>query len=377
MSKTTIPPNVRRDLWILSGGRCEFRGCPERIDQHFLTGQRVNLGEYCHIIGDSPRGPRGDRKRSAILAQDPNNLILCCKRCHKTIDDGNLAGEYPEALLQRMKQEHEQHVQRLYDATHVKRSLPFIVTGRINRTPTSIPVDSARAAVLRKTDYTRFPSHAEEIIDLNQIPYAEDEPPYWDAVKRQIDDTMDSFLRRITDRHIHHLDLFALAQIPALAYIGARIGDRVPVTVHQPQREPLERWLWPDKSGNSPPVFSYRLPAAEKVSQLAVTFSMSGVVRMEDVERSLVGVPLATFSVTSPSTALVDSDAVYQAFVKSWRDFQTELHQRYGRIEKLHVFPALPISLAVELGRCVLPKVIPQIQMWDYVKGEFVRALSW
>lgn len=376
MSKTYLGADVRRDLWILSGGRCEFRGCNEPINRNFLTGQKVVLGQYCHIIGDSDNGPRGDPTRSSALAQDPANLILCCARCHKTIDDGALAKEYPEHLLLAMKRDHELHIQRLYDATGVKRSTPFIVTGRINRTPTSIPSDIARAAVLKKSNYTRFPSFEEEILDLNQIPFDEDEPAYWAAVKRHTDDAMHSFLRRVTDRKIHHLDLFALAQIPTLAYIGSLIGERIPVTVHQPQREPLERWSWPEHPAPTP-IFSYTLPEETLAGELAVSLSMSGVVKPEDIKRALPSVPLASFSVTNPTTSLVDSEAVQQGFIKAWRELQAELHQRHGRIAKLHIFPALPASLAIELGRCVLPKVIPQIQMWDYVKGNFVESLSW
>lgn len=376
MSKTHIPANVRRDLWVLSGGRCEFRGCNMPIDHNFLTGQRVVLGEFCHIIGDSDQGPRGDKARSAGLARDPGNLILCCARCHKTIDERKLEAEYSEARLQSMKRDHEQHVQRLYDATNVKRSVPFIVTGRVNRTFTSIPTNAARAAVLRKTDYTRFPSHAEEVIDLNHIPCTEDDPLYWQTVKQYIDDTINTLLRRVADRETHHLDIFAIAQIPALSYIGALIGDRVPVTVHQPQRGPLDKWDWPTNPATPSPTFTYTFPEG-KVEELAVIFSISGVVRPEDVTRALPGVSLATFTVPTPSTSLVDSEEVQHNFVKAWRAFQAELHQRYGRLAKLHVFPALPASLAVEMGRCVLPKVIPQIQMWDFVKGNFVPALSW
>lgn len=377
MSNTYIPVDVRRDLWVASGGRCEFRGCNMPINRNFLTGQRVVLGEYCHIIGDSDQGPRGDAKRSAALAQDPANLILCCAKCHKTIDEGKLEDEYPEARLLSMKREHEQHIQRLYNATNVKRSIPFIVTGRINRTLTSIQTDIARAAVLRKTDYLRFPSHEEEVLDLNHIRYTEDHPLYWASIKHEIDDMLNAFLRRVSDRQIQHLDLFALAQIPALAYIGALIGDRVPVTVHQPQREPLDRWTWPTNPAVPAPVFSYTFPEQISIEEMAVSFSISGAVRAADIERVLPTMPLATFSVANPSTAVVDSEAVQQGFVKAWREFQTELHQRHGRLAKLHVFPALPISLAVELGRSVLPKVIPEMHIWDFVKGEFVPTFSW
>lgn len=377
MSRTYIPADVRRDLWIASGGRCEFRGCNKPIDRNFLTKEGVVLGEYCHIIGDSAIGPRGDAERSAELARDPQNLILCCTGCHKTIDDNQLAEAYSVARLIAMKREHEQHIQRLYDATGVSRSIPFIVTGRIRGTPTSIHVDAARAAVLRKTNYARFPSYDEEVLDLNEIPGQESDSLYWDATKTRIDRMIDGLLGRVTDRKIEHIDLFALAQIPSLAYVGFRLGDRVPLTVHQPQRAPLDRWDWPASPKMPTANFAYHIPPEVPDGELALCISLSGFVREEDVTRALPNVPIATLSVQEPSPTLVDCAAVQHEFSSVWRSLLNELHQRHGRIDRLHLLPAIPASLAVELGRSVHPKVRPEFVLWDYVDGRFFRTISW
>ncbi len=377
MSSTYIPADVRRDLWIASGGRCEFRGCNKAIDRNFLTRQRVVLSEFCHIVGDSSLGPRGDQAKSAELAKDPQNLILCCTGCHKTIDDNRLAPTYSVPLLLAMKREHEQHVQRLYDATGIVRSIPFLVTGRIKGTPTSIQVDVARAAVLRKTRYVRFPSYEEEVLDLNEIPGNESDSLYWEATKARIDRMMDGLLDRVTDREIEHIDLFALAQIPTLAYVGFRLGDRVPLAVHQPQRAPLDRWDWPALSETPLPIFTCQIPPGIPTGELAVVISLSGSVRHEDVTRALPGIPVATLSVENPSPSLVDREAVQHEFSNVWRGFLAELHRSHGRIKTLHVFPAIPASLAVELGRSVHPKVRPELNLWDYVDGQFVKAISW
>lgn len=377
MSSTHIPIDVRRNLWIASGGRCEFRGCNKPVDRNFLTKERVVLGEFCHIIGDSSIGPRGDNEKSAELAKDSQNLILCCTGCHKTIDDNHLAEAYSVPQLISMKREHEQHIQRLYDATGVTRSIPFIVTGRIRGTPTSIPVDAARAAVLRKTNYTRFPSYEEEVLDLNQIPGQEGDSLYWDATKARIDRMVDGLLERLTDRKIEHIDLFALAQIPTLAYVGFRLGDRVPLTAHQLQRAPLDRWDWPTSPQTPAAAFAYQIPQGVSGGEVALRISLSGTVREEDVARVLPNVPIATLCVENPSPALVDCEAVQQEFARTWRSLLNELHQSHGRLDRLHVFPAIPASLAVELGRSVHPKVRPEFIFWDYVDGNFLRTISW
>lgn len=74
--RASIPDKVRAQLWVAAGGRCEFKGCNKPLDRNVLTQQALFLGQHAHIIGDSPKGPRGDRVLSKKLALDPTNLML-------------------------------------------------------------------------------------------------------------------------------------------------------------------------------------------------------------------------------------------------------------------------------------------------------------
>jgi hypothetical protein len=76
--RANISKDVRRDLWIAAAGRCEFRGCNKPVDRDFLTKGRCNVGEYAHIVADSPDGARGIPGESERLAKDPGNLMLAC-----------------------------------------------------------------------------------------------------------------------------------------------------------------------------------------------------------------------------------------------------------------------------------------------------------
>lgn len=333
------------------------------------------LGEYCHIIGDSADGPRGDSARSKALAADPANLILCCAACHKTIDDSKLQAGYSEALLIEMKREHEQHIQRLYDAKDVKRSLPLIITGRIAGTPTSVNVAHARYAVLHKTGYSRFPSHTEYVISLNEVGIGEKDEFYWPIAKRAISGQFDNLLTITRDSHIEHVDIFGLAQIPVLMYAGFRLGDRIPATVHHAFRDQDNKWLWPVRE-QPETVFSYTLPDVTNVTELALAVSLSGAVREEDVEKAVPGVPIAILEAATKSPFVISKETDLAAFVSAWRALLAEIHQRYGHI-KLHVFPAAPNSAAFEMGRCVHPKVMPAVKVWDYIEGKFSSAIEY
>lgn len=375
MSETNLSKDTRRDLWIKAGARCQFRGCNKPIDRNFLTQERVVLGQYCHIIGDSPDGPRGDSDRSKALAADPANLILCCTSCHKTIDDSKLEAGYSEAVLVEMKREHELHIQRLYDAKDVKRSLPLIITGRIAGTPTSVNGAHARCAVLQKTGYSRFPSYTEHVISLNEVGLGEKDEVYWYVAKKAIDVQFDNLIALNRDSHIEHIDVFGLAQIPVLMYAGFRLGDRIPATVHHAFRDQDNKWLWPVRE-QPETVFSYTFPDATNVTELALVVSLSGTVRAEDVEKAVPGVPIAILEAAAKSAFVISKETDLAAFVAAWRALLAEIHQRYGHI-KLHVFPAAPNSAAFEMGRCVHPKVMPTVKVWDYIEGMFSSAIEY
>ena len=40
MRRPTIPQDIKRELWIKAGGRCEFRGCNKYLYKDGVTKQR-------------------------------------------------------------------------------------------------------------------------------------------------------------------------------------------------------------------------------------------------------------------------------------------------------------------------------------------------
>jgi hypothetical protein len=50
---------------------------------------------------------------------------------------------------------------------------------------------------------------------------------------------------------------------------------------------------------------------------------------------------------------------------------------RNNGYRRIHVFPAMPLSLSVELGRQLLPKADPSVTVWDFQdSSHFIRALE-
>jgi hypothetical protein len=82
--------------------------------------------------------------------------------------------------------------------------------------------------------------------------------------------------------------------------------------------------------------------------------------------------------VASPHNDVVKSRRQTAAFRSLVRTTLEQIKAAHGRGEMLHLFPAMPVSLAVELGRVRMPKVDMPWIVYDQVnsQGGFVRALS-
>ena len=99
-------------LFALSGNRCAFPGCPERlVYQEEGDENSVVLGFRAHIIGDSRRGPRGESELPDEQRAHHSNLVLLCGSHHKIVDD--LPEIHTAPRMREMKRAHEARMLRL------------------------------------------------------------------------------------------------------------------------------------------------------------------------------------------------------------------------------------------------------------------------
>jgi hypothetical protein len=91
-----------KNLFALSGNRCAWPGCSERIV--CLESGKV-FGEICHIRSGATDGPRYDPDYPLEKINKPENLLLMCPPHHKDIDSDD--GIYPTAAILDMKTAHQ------------------------------------------------------------------------------------------------------------------------------------------------------------------------------------------------------------------------------------------------------------------------------
>jgi hypothetical protein len=96
-------------LWGRAANRCAFTNCKrELVIDSTETDDESLVGEACHMIAESPQGPRGDSLLTDEQRNRYDNLILLCAVHHKVIDDQPTT--YPVSKLKEIKQAHENWV---------------------------------------------------------------------------------------------------------------------------------------------------------------------------------------------------------------------------------------------------------------------------
>jgi hypothetical protein len=378
MSKTKIPPPAVLEVWLRAGGRCEYPQCNAALWRDDITLTQMNRAYLAHIVADSPKGPRGDPVLSAELAKDPSNIMLLCDAHHRLIDKTDVEG-HPVELLRQYKAEHEDRIERQTGIQTNLRTELLLFGTKIKERSGPVNYVDARDAVLPN----RYPASESGIpIDLAGIEIAEGDSEFWTAVPKIVERTLARFLHDgvgPTGRPINHLSVFALAPIPLLIHFGKCLGDTIPADVFQRHRSGAP-WRWEPLKDEG---FDYTIftpdPAETHGGRIALNLSLCGVIHDTEIDRAMgARVPTYTFTIAEPRRDFLRAQEQLELFRREWYALLGQIRGRHGEDCEIHLFPAIPVSVAVEIGRSLLPKADPRIVVYDADKehGGFHPTLT-
>lgn len=364
-NRANIPKDVRRDLWIAAAGRCEFRGCNKPVDRDFLTKARCNVGEYAHIVADSPDGARGIPGESERLAKDPGNLMLACFGCHSRIDRNGKNSEFTAEQLRAMKREHEVRIERIYSATGTKDSLPILMTFPIGTHKPSVTLGQVHHAMLRNSDFTCFPGADHVVIDKSDFDIQDDDPDFWRRADTALVQLFDRRIQPAIDARngAAHLTIAAFAPIPMLMKLGALVGDKVEASILD---LPTEQWLWDQRPDCLAPKFTYTVPDTLP-REVAVMINISNIAQLP------AGMRAVEFRAVEPNRGIIRTEAHLLDFRREFNAFLLNLNRSGAQV--IHLHPATPLSASVEIGRLLLPKVFEEVHIWEWRAPRWLRAL--
>lgn len=365
-----IKNEVQRLLWGIAAGRCEFEGCNKLLYQHEVTGASENLAEKAHIYAVKPGGarflPDNDGFKNSV-----KNLILVCPQCHVIIDRNEQ--KYTPDILFRMKKKHEERIYRLTEIGAEFHSHMVYYIANIAGTHLSVNDGDARNALALSG---RYPSGISPI-DLGQQGnlvedneddfYTSNAKNLGRAVKERIIDVVSEGAS---------IALFSLAPQPLLMLVGRLLNDKYNVAVFQCHRRETDKWRWHEPTGQIK--FHSILPdKPTSAASIALVFSLSSGIAPERI-KSVLGDDVSIYSVTidSPNRTFVTNPNIMDDFVFRSREIIEIIKQRHGKEKNIHVFPAMPASLAVRFGMDYMPKTDNKLLVYDEQEEKgFVYAL--
>jgi hypothetical protein len=374
MSVSYIPESVKLRLWGKSGGRCQYEGCSKALWMDDLTKAEFNTAYIAHIIADKATGPRGHSELSEKLKSDISNLMLMCDEHHRLIDKIDVQG-HPVERLRLMKTSHEARIQLLTSLQEDKKSHVLLYGANIGEQNASLSWRKAAHAMIP----IRYPAEPRAIeLSLGNSAVEDHTNEYWDMERRNL---QLQFNRRIKPRvagsgDVEHLSIFAFAPIPLLIELGRLLSDIPPAEVYQLHREPPD-WKWQE----GPEIFEFFIeePSVANAT-VALNLSLSANIDNCRISAVFLGKDLSIWrmSIATPHNDFLKSREQLRLFRQQFRLLLDRVKARHGQDVVLHLFPAVPVSVAVEIGRVWMPKADLPLCIYDQNRklGGFTKALA-
>ncbi|MCP4553715.1 MAG: SAVED domain-containing protein [Bacteroidetes bacterium] len=370
-----IPIKEQLKLWVKAGARCEFRGCNELLYKDNLTLKETNYAEIAHIVGALKTGPRGTFPLHMNKRHLCDNLMLLCKNHHKLVDSIEHEHEYPVELLRGFKSEHEERIRRLTNILPEHKTTIIRLQSKIGGDEAQIENGDIYKAI-----NPRYPEDDKGLeIDLTQIS-GTDTKNYWQTGSNTIENKIESFFRPgINGQSTSHVSIFAFGPIPFLMKLGHTIGSKIPYEIYQKDRIKKD-WSW-IKTGRTVKYTSQCISKKETGEKVALLLSISGSINIEDIPASIL-TNMSIYEITvnscAPSPILIRKKDDLIEFQKKFFSFLNRVRKNHPGIKEIHLFPAIPVSIAVLCGIERLPKIHPAFVIYDYnnEKGGFNKTIT-
>ena len=356
-------------LMGLCGGKCELRGCNNSVVEDMLTGDKSNFANYAHIIASSENGPRGNETLSNKLSNDENNIMVLCRNHHKEIDD--FPEKYPEELLKKMKKEHEDFIRDLMNIKKENTAIGIKYSFNISDRVPKINDEDVKKCAFKQNYYCKG-----DIINLSGSKADErKDSVIYELEKENIKMNFYQLIKPLLKKeYVEKIFLCAIAPQPLLIYLGVLFSDISNVEVQQLQREPIQEWYLGNEDDEK---FDVNVIVPEKKNEkVALNISITANID-EDRIRAIVGEKCDIIKIESTihGNDIIKNKSQLEKYNKKIREVFETIKDTYGRDCKISIFPAMPISIAIETGRCWMKKTHPNLIIYDEKKG-FKKALE-
>lgn len=367
-----ISPPVLRELWGRSAGRCQFRGCNKPLWKSSVTAEPANIAEAAHIWSFRPGGARGNEGIDRKKLNRHENLLLACPECHQVIDKEKDGGRYTVEQLKKWKDEHEARIQLVTGITPSHKSHVLRYGADVGAFSAPLKFEVTAPVIFPE----KFPADDTGIeLGMMNGEWRDKEPNFYEIESKNLQRRFEKHVQpRLADGTIEHVSIFGFAPQPLLMLLGSLLTDIADATVYQLHREP-PGWAW--LSEGDP--LDTSLVSPEDVSgPPALVVALSANVDIERVHRVDTRYSVWQLRVAEPNNDIIQTRDQLRQVREALRRALDEIKATHGDGQPLAIFPAAPVSVAVELGRVWMPKADLALSVFDEQRelGGFIHALD-
>lgn len=375
--RKSISNDTKQLLWAMSAGRCEK--CGRLLYRHPLSDTVGNFAQIAHNLPVSEFGPRTKFKFQVkeidpnLNVDDVNNLLLLCYDCHREIDQIK-PDEYPPDKLKRIKDDFERFVVK---ATNIQRIVPTIA---IKYSPNLHGQKLLITGIQRAIFPDKF-IDCEIDLTLKNSSFDIGGANYWSIEEEHLVGSFREKVKPILEdyqRCSNNLSVFAIGPIPLLIKFGTLLSNKNNIDVYQLKKSPASTWEWESSKDD----FDYKvnvIQQSETTKRTIVLFSISGCINQMAVRQAISWDEATVIEVTTtclPHDDLLRSKQQLDKFVNCYRKLKEQLLGLNSNRRPLHIFAAVPVSVAVEIGRHWNPTIDLPMVIYNLTNGNYEKALT-
>ena len=356
IKRTAIRESVKLRLWGMAAGRCEICNKLLYLDSHY--GDDANFAENAHIHAVGKTGPRHDSEMTQDEINCVENLMLLCSEHHHLID--TKPENYSSSFLIEQKLAHEERVRRLTEIQDGNSCKMVTFFSNIDNAEIFSSNSILKRAVVKANMYPK----QDDPIELHSGMVTKYRPSkdLMQEKARDLEEQIKLYFGNIVKKE-DIVAIFALAPQPLLFKLGSLLCDQLNVRVFQCHREG-DKWTWPDDCLTVN--FQTFQSKSASDTNIAMVIDLSAKIVDERVE-NVLGENCSIYHLTipEPNRGFVKSIEIQDDFIHSFRALMEKIKNDNPKAQRIHLFPAMPASLAIRAGMDIMPKVDLPVVVYD------------
>jgi hypothetical protein len=217
-------------------------------------------------------------------------------------------------------------------------------------------------------------------LTLKDSSYGVEDPIYWELEEKNL---IRSFEKRVIPAIENYrsgflnISVFAIGPIPLLVKLGDLLSNKQNIDVYQLKKSPAT-WDWEISENQTTYIVNY-IQENKNPKKVILILSLSGQIKKEEVQ-SVTSWENAIVVEVKPDHEQYDdylrNKTQLENFVHCYQVLKEDLRKKCTNDTKIHVFAAVPASVAIEIGRHRNNTVDLPLVVYNYTNKKYEVAIN-